>query len=444
MNQIQNAWENWMASIPNVVAALILLLIAIICALVVNMLVEGAFNVFKIDKTLDKAGMGQEHKTSFKTFIAKLFSLITFILFVPGIFEKVGLSSVATPIVTMLDKFLSYLPDITAAVVILIIGLFIAKAIRELVIPCLNKVKIDEYLSKVGVESSSKTSYAEIIANVVYVLILIPIVIAALDALKIDAISTPAISMLNNVLVFVPRIIIGIAIVFVGRFIANLVRGLLNNVLVSIGTDKVANNVLNISGTKANKDFSLSRIIAGFVKFLIVVFFAVEALNILKLDVLSRIGNTFIGYMPFAVSAIIILGVTILVANYIETAITNKFSDSKVLALVLKVFVIVIGVFITLYQLGIASNMVNSAFIIVLGAFAVAFAISFGIGGRDFASHMLAKLEKKIDNPSVKKVVKAEAKSTSKVGVKKATPKVEVKKTTTKKSGPKKTTTSKK
>ncbi|NLC45503.1 MAG: hypothetical protein GX783_14630, partial [Clostridiales bacterium] len=44
---------------------------------------------------------------------------------------------------------------------------------------------------------------------------------------------------------------------------------------------------------------------------------------------------------------------------------------------------------------GIATSIVNAAFIIVLGAVAVAFAISFGVGGRDAASKVLQVLQKK-------------------------------------------------
>ena len=64
--------------------------------------------------------------------------------------------------------------------------------------------------------------------------------------------------------------------------------------------------------------------------------------------------------------------------------------------------IITIGAFVTLYQLGIASSLVQSAFIIILSAFAVAFAVAFGIGGREFASHMLNKVEKKIDSKKEK------------------------------------------
>lgn len=90
--------------------------------------------------------------------------------------------------------------------------------------------------------------------------------------------------------------------------------------------------------------------------------------------------------------------IALLFANYIEKVILEKFPNSKGSALIAKVAIITLGVFLSLYQLGIATSIVNAAFVIVLGALAVAFAVAFGIGGRDFASHMLKKLEDKMDD----------------------------------------------
>ena len=53
-----------------------------------------------------------------------------------------------------------------------------------------------------------------------------------------------------------------------------------------------------------------------------------------------------------------------------------------------------------LSQLGIAADIVNAAFKLVLAAIAVAFAIAFGVGGRDFASHTLKKLEDNLEKKS--------------------------------------------
>ena len=402
MDSVTNLWDKLMEKVPNVVGALILLIIAFICASIVKNLITKTLEFFKFDKALDKAKLDKERKTNLKDFIAKIFYLATFIIFVPGIFEKLGLSNVSEPIVSMMDKFLSYLPNIVASFVLLIVGLLIAKTVKELLIPFFKDLKIDAYIEKLGIKTDDKVTLSEVLANLIYVVILIPIVIASLDALKIEAISKPAIEMLNTIIIFIPRVIVAIAILFVGKCIADLVESLLEKLLISIGTDTVANKILKASATKTSKDFSLSKVIAGTVKYIMIVLFLVEGLNILELEILTNIGKGIITYMPYAISSVIILGITILVANYVENVIGNKFTDSKATAFIVKTLIVVIGTFITLYQLGIAKAMINSAFIILLSAFAVAFAISFGVGGREFASHMLKKLEDKINKKSGK------------------------------------------
>lgn len=403
MENITSVWDGLMVNVPTAIEALLLLLIAFICANVVRGLIVGAMNFLKIDKALEKAKVADDKKSSLKEFVAKLFYLMTFILFVPGIFQKLGLTEVGQPILAMMDKFLTYLPNIIASGVLLIIGLCIAKGVKELLIPLFQRLNVDKIIQKAGLEGDNKVTISEVLANVVYVLILIPVVIAALDALKIEAISKPAVEMLNNILIFMPRILVAIVIVYVGKFIADLGCDLLEKLLVSIGTDKATAHLLTISGTKTEKEFSLSKIIATAVKYIIVIFFLVEGLNILQLEVLTKIGIDIIAYMPYAISSAIILGIAILVGNFAENSINDKFSDNKITALIVKVVIITIGAFVTLYQLGIAASLVKYAFIIILSAFAIAFAISFGIGGRDFASHMLNKLENRIDNKKSKK-----------------------------------------
>lgn len=398
MDNITKIWDDLMKNVPTVIEALLLLLIAFLCATLVKALVKKTLTLVKIDeiKVDDKS------KINLSDFFAKIFYLLTFALFVPGIFDKLGLTRIGQPIVSMMDKFLSYLPNIMAAIIILVIGLCIAKIVRDILIPVFKSLNVDKYVEKLGVKQDSKATVSEVLGNLVYALILIPVVIAALDSLKIEAISKPATEMLNNILVFIPRIAITIAIVFVGKFIATLAGELLEKLLISIGTDTATANLIKASGTKTDKEFSLSGIIAGVVKYVIIIFFLVEGLNILQLEVLTNVGNKIISYMPYAISSAIILGIAILTGNFAENSINKKFTDSKVTALIVKLVIIVIGAFITLYQLGIAASLVQSAFIIVLGAFAVAFAIAFGVGGREFASNMLKKLEKRIDNKKTK------------------------------------------
>ena len=298
MGYLESIWAKLMANVPNVIEALLLLIIAFICAAIVKKIVIKAMKLFKFGKS--------EGKTALVNFIGKLAYLLVFALFVPGIFEKLNLNGIAEPFISMTNKFFTFLPNLVAAAVILIVGLLIAKTVKELLIPVFGKLKIEALLKKS--EGENKVSIAEVLATIIYVLILIPVVIAALDALKIEAISKPAIEMLNSIIVFMPRIAIAIVVIYVGKLIATLASELLEKVLISI-----------------EKSFSLSSIISNIVKYVIIIFFLVEGLNIIELEVLTNIGNTIIAYMPYALSSAIILGIAILVGNFFENSINNKF-----------------------------------------------------------------------------------------------------------------------
>lgn len=402
MDGFNRFWNDITSGIPDVLVALIVLLVAFLVAWVAKKLILKLLKMLGLEKAMKKAGVDETNCKKTVDFVGRLVYLIVFLLFLPGIFEKLGLNNVAQPIVNMMNVFTTYLPNIVAAVIILIIGLFVAKLVKELLIPIFKRLGMDSWLKKIGYAGADDVEISTVLATIVYVLILVPVTIAALNALKIEAISKPAINMLDQVIVFLPRIAVAVAIIFIGRFVAKLVFMLLEQILKSVGLDKTTQNIFVTSGTKVNEKFSLSKLIANVVRAIVIIFFIVEALNTLQLEVLTKIGHATIAYMPYAISALIILGVAVIVANFIEKVILKKFNVTKGTAFLAKAVIITIGVFITLYQMGVAPAMVNSAFIIVLGAFAVAFAISFGIGGRTFAEHTMKKLEHKVENTKKK------------------------------------------
>ena len=90
--------------------------------------------------------------------------------------------------------------------------------------------------------------------------------------------------MLEQIIIFLPRIAIAIIIIFIGRFIAKLVFMLVEQVLKSIGLDKSTRQVL--------AGLSLSRVVAHIVQLMVLVFFIVEALNTLQLGGLTQMVYT--------------------------------------------------------------------------------------------------------------------------------------------------------
>ena len=136
----------------------------------------------------------------------------------------------------------------------------------------------------------------------------------------------------------------------------------------------------------------LSKAIGEVVKYIIVLLFTVQAINVINLDVLQSVGEAIIAYLPFIISAIIIMGVALFFAAWVESFMKKKYPNAGLTTIIVKSSIIVVAIFMTLIQLDIATSIVNAAFIIVLGAIAIAFAIAFGIGGREFAAKTMEKL----------------------------------------------------
>ena len=308
-----------------------------------------------------------------------------FLLFVPGIFSILGVSSVAAPILGLLNTIWGYVPNILAAVIILVVGLLVAKLVRQLLIPVFNRIKVDELQKKAGIEVNETGKLSVTIAYIIYVLIVIPVIIIALQALNIKAITDPAISMLNIIFGFIPNIIVAALIIFIGTVIGRFAGQIVKRLIASTGIDS---KMEQLEGKTQN--IVISRLAGTIVNIVIIIFFTVEGFSILRLGILSEIGTTIIAYMPRALAAVIIFVLAMIASSLAEKAL-NK-GGFKTYAVLARIAILVLAAFMILNQLGIAPEIVNSAFIMIVAALAVAFAIAFGIGGRDFAAGVFRKL----------------------------------------------------
>ncbi|MDE6518070.1 MAG: mechanosensitive ion channel, partial [Acetatifactor sp.] len=334
---------------------------------------------------------------SAKEFIGKLVYLLVFLLFVPGIFSALGLGSVMAPISSILNTIWGYVPNLVAAAIVLMVGNLIAKLVRQLLVPVFDKLNINKLQEKAGIEVKNADKLSNTLAYIVYVLILIPTVIMALNVLNITVISVPAVSMLNSVISFIPNIVIGLVIIVIGCMIGKLVGQIVTKLMASAGLDAKLQGLLDEKSQK----FVLSKVTGGVVYAVVVIFFVVEGLNVLKLDVLTEVGASIIAYMPRALAAVLILGAALIVSSMVEKALRR--SGMNTYATVAKVVIIVVGIFMILSELGIATLIVNEAFQMIVTAVAVAFAIAFGIGGREFAARALKKLEDKKEEKAEEK-----------------------------------------
>lgn len=380
----------------SVIQAAVILVVAFIVAALVKSLVLKLLGKGKINDILAKMDPAEGKTGTTKEFVGKLVYLLVFLLFVPSICSSLGMDEVSTPIVVLLNTVWGYVPNIVAAVIVLIIGFLIARLVRQILVPVFDKLNINKIQEKAGIEVTNSAKLSNTLAYIVYVLILIPMIVMALDVLDISVISQPAVHMLNTIFGFIPNIFVGLVIIIIGCMIGKFVGQIVTRLIASAGLD--AKVVKLLENDKQN--FALSKFVGVVVRVVVIIFFVVEGVNVLQLKVLTDIGAVVISYMPAVLSAVLILAVCFFASSMAEKALRkNGFATYAIIA---KIAILTVGAFMILSQLGIASEIVNSAFKLVLAALAVAFAIAFGIGGKEFASHTLKKLEDNIEKKDEK------------------------------------------
>jgi hypothetical protein len=110
---------------------------------------------------------------------------------------------------------------------------------------------------------------------------------------------------------------------------------------------------------------------------------------------LATIISNFISFATNILVGVFILGAWLYIANFIESIVKSS-SDSKTLALAVKVIVIVLTSFMGLQQMGIGWDIINQAFTLSMWAIAVAFALAVWLGSKDIAWKEIEELLKKL------------------------------------------------
>ncbi|MFO3702642.1 mechanosensitive ion channel [Staphylococcus felis] len=300
-----------------------------------------------------------------------------------------------------LNSIIGFIPNLISAIILLLVAWIIATIVKKIIVKGLGALGFEEWLQKKGLVDRQKgksdsEGLIKTFGKLAYFLIFLLFLPAVFDALKMESVSNPIRSMMQSVLNFAPRILVAVIILVIGLFIAKMLGTLVKNLLQSLNVSRF-NHYINFGNDKNSIDLPVA--VGWVITTIIGLFFFVQALNTVNLTVLNKIGAAIIGYLPLVVSAGIILALGLIGGNLLAKFI-RKSTGNNTLAEVVKFLLIIVAVFMTLDQLNFAQSIVNVAFLLILGAIAVAFAIAFGIGGKSFAEKQLQKLSNKIEKES--------------------------------------------
>ncbi|MEN8443602.1 MAG: mechanosensitive ion channel [Cyanobacteria bacterium J06555_13] len=394
--------------LPNLGGAAILLGVAWVLANVSRLVVMRSLTSFGFDERINEQ-LGSEPDSStpvnnLSATVGSAFYWFVFLLFLPAVLTALSLESSLQPVQALLNDILLILPRILAALLIAVIGWFVARIVRDITTNFLTSAGANQLGTKMGLPAAEGLSIADSVGTLVYVLILIPVGISALNKLEITAISEPAIGMLAQVLETLPQVLTALFILFVAYVLGRLLsQGLtkfltnlgFNNVLVWLGFKPTAAKSQNdpqidVDGTSPQSALTLrtpSEIVGTIALIGIMLFAALSALELLSLTVMAQVIRGVLAVAGQASVGIFVFAVGLYLANLAYSLIgSSGGSQAKFLGQAARIAIIALVSAMALQQMGIATNIVNLAFGLMLGAIAVAFAIAFGLGGRDIAA----------------------------------------------------------
>jgi len=210
---------------------------------------------------------------------------------------------VIEPLRAFLVQIGSYLPRLAVAIVVLIVGWLVAKAVRFGVVKAMRALNFHVLTERAGVDrflqqGGTEKDTTDLFGTIVYWLVILTALIIAFNGLGLTQVT----DLLTRVLLFLPKLLLGLLVIIVGSYFGRFVGNAVQTYLRNIGT-----------------------------------------------------------------------------------------ADAELLGRVAQYAIVVFVILIAVDQLDIGGDLVQRTFLILLGGLVLALALAFGIGGRDWAAHMLER-----------------------------------------------------
>jgi len=371
-----------------------------------------------LQKAIDRSPALRKHITGTpeETVGHQLGTIAKLIIWLVGIMaalQFLGFPQILAPINELVTEIFAFLPRLIGAGLIFFIGLIVARIVKRLVETVLIAANVDGLFARMGIGDTSgtvradpaavppgtapgatRTSLARAAGILVYALIIIPVAIAALQVLGIEAISGPAIAMLNEILAAIPRVLaaalwIGIAFV-AGRFIKTIIEA----VLPPTGFDQaiLSTGVLPAAARP-------SRIVANIAMIAIILAASIEAANQLGGDTIAIFLAQVTALGGKVIFGTLIIVVGIFLARIVSNLVGSGTGEGGFAQTIVRYAIIALFTAIGLTFMGLADQIVMLAFGLILGSAAIATALAFGLGGREAAGRISEHWANRIAGP---------------------------------------------
>ena len=379
-------------------------LFAILILVVTHFVAKGV--QWGVAKGIDKVPVLKRHREAGVESIGmELGRLAYWLIWLVGLIaalQPLGLSGVLTPVTALTNEVFAFLPRLLGASLFFIAGLILARVVRHVVEAFLGALNLERLLGKAGISvgeaplavdesgiaqegaAPARNSIAKAVGITVFAIIVIYAAIAALDILKIEAISGPAKAMLNPIAIAIPQVLGALLILAIAFLAGKLAKTFIEAVLPTFGFDRSVRALGMLPGSS-----NPSRVVGTIAMTAVLIIGLMEAAH--------RVGGDSTAALLFQITALggkVVFGTVIIVvglflARILAGLVGSSTGEAGYAQTIVKYAIVALFTAIGLTFMGLANEIVILAFGLILGSAAIATALAFGLGGRDWAARQL-------------------------------------------------------
>ena len=202
-------------------------------------------------------------------------------------------------------------------------------------------------------------------------------------------------AMLTAFLVALPSIVGALLLLVIGWIVAGIVGGLVTKLLRKVGLDTIAAKAgITAFLQRARMKLDAAGLVGGIITWYVRLIFVIMAANAVGITAVSSVLSQIIAFIPNLLVALLILGAFAWLAGVTRNLVTGAtesagVQNSGALATLAYATVLGFGIVAAASQIGVAATLINILFTGVVAAVALAFALAFGLGGREEAARVL-------------------------------------------------------
>jgi len=204
---------------------------------------------------------------------------------------------------------------------------------------------------------------------------------------------------------YLPKLVAGFLVFFIGLVVASLIKDLIAIIFKYFRISRW----LEVTGLVKEKEVAVwPKIIAEIARWIVIFFFLMSAVEIWGVPKVGEVLSQLLLFLPNVFVAVIIGLAGLIAARFTSDIVRHGVrglgnKESLLLATIGRYSIIFFTTLIILTQLGVAADLVKILFTGIVAMLVLAFGLAFGLGGQEEAKNILKSLRYKINEKDDKK-----------------------------------------